>query len=307
MKVEQEFFIGVLDADAEKRVKNTTLLKIFSDMSMYHGVVAGHTKPDRKSDISWIVLNWVMKVYRRPTMFSTVRAVTWARDYTRTRATRDYIIYDEEDNIVAEAISEWVAVDVATGKLLRLTPELVAPFEMEPESKTITDYEIPSLRHVCIDPADCRDLYEDCYADAWLAAHGTLCGYDPEPYFRAACEHHRADPESVMLLYEGEKFAGLIDLDTERGRHADYGWVTLFYLRPEYRGRSLGVQLLGRAVAKYRRLGRGAIRLHVSDDNGMAKAFYRANEFEELSRAPGSGAPLLLMEKKLRGDPHGRI
>ena len=167
--------------------------------------------------------------------------------------------------------------------------------------------EIPSLRHVCIDPADCRDLYEDCYADAWLAAHGTLRGYDPEPYFRAACEHHRADPESVMLLYEGEKFAGLIDLDTERGRHADYGWVTLFYLRPEYRGRGLGVQLLGRAVAKYRRLGRGAIRLHVSDDNGMAKAFYRANEFEELSRAPGSGAPLLLMEKKLRGDPHGRI
>ena len=62
MKVEQEFFIGVLDADAEKRVKNTTLLKIFSDMSMYHGVVAGHTKPDRKSDISWIVLNWVMKM-----------------------------------------------------------------------------------------------------------------------------------------------------------------------------------------------------------------------------------------------------
>ena len=148
MKVEQEFFIGVLDVDAEKRVKNTALLHILSDMSMYHGVVAGHTKPDRKSDISWIVLNWIMKVYRRPTMFSTVRAVTWARDYTRTRATRDYIIYDEEDNIVAEAISEWVALDVATGKLLRLTPELVAPFEMEPESKTITDYEIPSLRHI---------------------------------------------------------------------------------------------------------------------------------------------------------------
>ena len=120
MKVEQEFFIGVLDVDAEKRVKNTALLHILSDMSMYHGVVAGHTKPDRKSDISWIVLNWIMKVYRRPTMFSTVRAVTWARDYTRTRATRDYIIYDEEDNIVAEAISEWVAVDVSTGKFLRL-------------------------------------------------------------------------------------------------------------------------------------------------------------------------------------------
>ena len=167
--------------------------------------------------------------------------------------------------------------------------------------------EIPSLRHEYIDPAACRELYERCYADAWIAAHGDLRGFDPAPYFRSACDHHRADPESIMLLYEKDRFAGLIDLDTERGRHANYGWVSLFYLTEEYRGRGLGVQLLGRAVAKYRNLGRAAIRLHVADDNEMAKAFYRANEFEELSQAPGGAARLLLMEKKLRGDAHGGL
>ena len=171
--------------------------------------------------------------------------------------------------------------------------------------RRVTDQ--PSLRHVCVDPAACRGLYEACYEDAWLAAHGNLRGYEAAPYFRAACEHHHADPESVMLLYEGETLAGLIDLDTERGSHADYGWVSLFYLRPEYRGRGLGVQLLGRAVAKYRSLGRSAIRLHVAEDNAAARAFYQANEFEELSRSPGASAKLLLMEKKLRGNPHGRI
>ncbi len=148
MKLEQKFFIGAFDVDAGKRVTNTALLEMLSDMSMYHGAVAGHTKTDRKSEISWVVLSWKMNVYRRPTMFSTVRAVTWARDYTKVRATRDYIIYDEEDNVVAEAISEWVALDVATGRFLRLTPELVAPFDPEPDSKTITDYEFPSMRHI---------------------------------------------------------------------------------------------------------------------------------------------------------------
>ena len=34
-------------------------------------------------------------------------------------------------------------------------------------------------------------------------------------------------------------------------------------------------------------------------DNKAAVAFYRANEFEELSRVPGAHAELLLMEKKL--------
>ncbi len=167
--------------------------------------------------------------------------------------------------------------------------------------------ELPSLRDERIDPAEHRKLYEACYADAWRAAHGDLKGFHAETYFHSACEHHRADPDSVMLLYEGETFAGLLDLDTERGRHAGYGWISLIYLCPEYRGRGLGVQLLGRAVAKYRALGRGALRLHVSDDNLPAKAFYRANEFTELSRTPGGQAPLLLMEKKLRGDAHGGL
>ena len=159
--------------------------------------------------------------------------------------------------------------------------------------------DIPALRDVCVNPARYRDLYESCYADAWVAAHGNLAGFDAETYYLSACDHYRRDNESVKLLYEEENFAGLIDLDTARGAHADYGWISLLYLRPEYRNRGLGVQLLGRAVAKYRKLGRRAIRLHVAEDNKAAVAFYRANGFEELSRVPGAQAPLLLMEKKL--------
>ena len=75
--------------------------------------------------------------------------------------------------------------------------------------------------------------------------------------------------------------------------------MSLLYLCPEYRGQGLGVQLLGRAVTKYRRLGRRSVRLHVAEDNQAALAFYRANGFTELSRAPGAEAELILMEKKL--------
>ena len=73
---------------------------------------------------------------------------------------------------------------------------------------------------------------------------------------------------------------------------------------PEYRGRGLGVQLLGRAVTKYRKLGRRSVRLHVAEDNKAALAFYRANGFTELSRAPGAETELLLMEKKLGRPDH---
>ena len=163
---------------------------------------------------------------------------------------------------------------------------------------------LPALRHVCVDPTQYRALYEQSYADAWFAAHGNLNGFEADTYYRAACEHHIHDSEAVMVLYEGETYAGLIDLDTKRGEHAGYGWVSLLYLCPEYRGQGLGVQLLGRVVAKYRHLGRSAIRLHVAEDNLPALAFYRANGFRELSRVPGAQAQLLLMEKDLR---HGHV
>ena len=166
------------------------------------------------------------------------------------------------------------------------------------------EFNQPALRHVCVDPAQYRALYEACYSDAWLAAHGNLNGFEADGYFRSACEHYLHDQEAIMLLYEGETFAGLIDLDTRRGEHAGYGWVSLLYLRPEYRGQKLGVQLLGRAIAKYRRLGRSAVRQHVAEDNGPALAFYRENGFRELSRTPGAQAQLLLMEKDLR---HGHV
>ena len=103
----------------------------------------------------------------------------------------------------------------------------------------------------------------------------------------------------MRKIYSGDDFAGVLDLDTERGRHAGYGWISLLYLRPEFRGQNLGVQLLGRAVCHYESQGRTALRLHVSADNKAGLAFYGKNGFTKLDVEPGMIADLILMEKSL--------
>ena len=95
-----------------------------------------------------------------------------------------------------------------------------------------------------------------------------------------------------------------MDLDTERGAGAGYGWISLLYLKPEYRGLGCGVQLLGRAVLLYTALGRRALRLHVAEENTAAVSFYRKVGFETLSWENNSLGRLLLMEKKLEGRSH---
>ena len=161
----------------------------------------------------------------------------------------------------------------------------------------------PNLRSEAIDPLAQADFYRSCYADAWRFAHGTLAGFDAETYLAAAAEHHRADAESVLRFFDGEESVGLLDLDPRRGAHAGYGWVSLLYLDGAYRGRGLGVQLLGRALMHFRLQGRRAVRLHCAEDNAAALRFYESHGFRRLSFEDGRFGKLYLMEYRF-GESH---
>lgn len=162
----------------------------------------------------------------------------------------------------------------------------------------------PELRAEPLDPDKDAEYYTACYADAWKAAHGSLAHFSPEPYLRCAREHCRETPNAVMKLYYKDEPAGLVDLDTARGAHAGYGWISFLYLKPEYRGRGCGVQLIGRAIFLYDRLGRHSLRLHVAEDNKTAVDFYQKNGFQLLSWEDNAAGRLLLMEKKLEDHRH---
>ncbi len=161
----------------------------------------------------------------------------------------------------------------------------------------------PNLRAEPFSPAAEPLFYTACYSDAWQAAHGTLEGFSPETYLAAAESHHRADGEAVLRFFDGDSAAGLLDLDPQRGAHAGYGWVSLLYLNEDYRGRGLGVQLLGRALMHFRRQGRRAVRLQAAEDNTAALRFYERHGFRRLSSESGRFGKLFLMEYRF-GESH---
>lgn len=155
------------------------------------------------------------------------------------------------------------------------------------------------LRDEPIDPAVNAEYYTACYMDSWIAAHGSLDGFCAGLYLDSAMDHYFADKGAVMKIFDGDEPVGLIDLDTERSAHAGIGWISLLYLKADYRNQGYGAQLLGRAIMKYRSLGRKALRLHVASDNKAALAFYKKHGFRHISSENNGLSELMLMERSL--------
>ena len=151
-------------------------------------------------------------------------------------------------------------------------------------------------------------FYLQCYRDAWRNVHETDEGFVPELYARSAARHAQEHPGSVVRVLSGDRVVGLVELDPGRDEQSGCGWISLLYMLPEYRGRGWAIQLLGYAFWFYENHDRNTVRLHVSENNARAIAFYRRSGFVQLGRDPGVRERLLLMGRLIhRTVTHGSV
>lgn len=134
MIFEQRFVAGIRDVGEGNRMTNKAILEALNDVTNLHGLSAGQSTRDTgRSHLAWMVVNWKLRVIRRPQVCEPFIARTWAREYTRAHGLRDYELVDGQGRVCALAASRWVAVDTATGSVVRLTPELMDRYEPEPQ------------------------------------------------------------------------------------------------------------------------------------------------------------------------------
>jgi probable phosphoglycerate mutase len=124
-----------------------------------------------------------------------------------------------------------------------------------------------------------RDLVEACRRDAWQTIHGSLEHYDAQLHLRQAERMARLDPRAVVFAEHAGQIVGLLQLDPEETTDPDTGHISFVYLKDRYRGRNVGIQLIGQAVSFYRELGKRRLRLRVAENNLYALSFYKKAGF----------------------------
>ena len=139
--------VGIEDAGLNNEITNKALLEIFTNVTNYHGYLIGQgTGHLDEMPLAWMVTNWKFEIFGRPTVCHHLTARTWAHEYTRAFAWRDYEAFDEEGVLIARGTGLWVAGDLTTGKLARLDERIMGPYGPEPEHKLLDDYRFTKLR-----------------------------------------------------------------------------------------------------------------------------------------------------------------
>ncbi len=125
----QEIFVSYSDVDTNLRLSNRGLLRYFEDIASMHGTAVGDSP--LTSPYRWVLLSYCVRVHSRPLYAQRVTVKSWNRAVKGVTSCREFEVYDESGNLAVTAISNWVRVDAATGKLQRLSEAVAEQYGSE--------------------------------------------------------------------------------------------------------------------------------------------------------------------------------
>ena len=127
---------GIKDIGKNSKIKNKSLLEILENIGSYHSDKVGYGALSiEETKLSWILLEWKLKVIKRPMYGEILTINTWGRNMEKFFTFRDYELFDENNNLCLIATSKWALVNIETGKIARMTDDVIKKYD--PEEKEV--------------------------------------------------------------------------------------------------------------------------------------------------------------------------
>ena len=142
-----DYKIGIEDIGVNSEATNKALLAIMQDVSALHSASIGYGVFEIETKKrAWMLLDWKMKVIKRPKYNDEIKAETWSRKVERLYAYRDFQLKDKDGNIIAIGTSRWIFVDTDRRRPVRLTADIVDLYESETD-KSVFPEEIKDIEY----------------------------------------------------------------------------------------------------------------------------------------------------------------
>lgn len=145
MFVEHNFFVGLEDIDFNNNLKIKSLLGFLEDIGGIHSNLVGYGLldiPIKKR--SWILINWKVKILKRPRYAENLKIKTWAYGMEKLYALRDFEVFNEAGELVIIATSKWVCLDTEKQSIIKVEDKLRDAYTIE--NKRVFEDDIEKLK-----------------------------------------------------------------------------------------------------------------------------------------------------------------
>lgn len=139
--------IGLEDIGVNNKATNKALLAIMEDVGGLHSASVGYGVFEIESKKRvWMLLDWKMKVIKRPEYNEEIKAETWSRKIERLCAYRDFQLRDKDGNVIVIGTSRWLFIDTIRRRPIRLTEDIADLYESE-NDKMVFSEEIEEIKY----------------------------------------------------------------------------------------------------------------------------------------------------------------
>ncbi len=146
MIYKEKFKIGLKDVWKGEEVSNIAILEYLENIAAYHSDSVGYgVNTTKQTNLNWLLLDWKVKVLKRPKYGQELEIYTWSRKIEKFYAYRDFEIYDEQMNLCAIATSKWLLVNSKTGKISRVDSEMAEKYQSEIDKMVFENEEITKM------------------------------------------------------------------------------------------------------------------------------------------------------------------
>lgn len=137
--------VGVEDVRINNEATDRALLEMLENIACLHAdsVGFGILNVDLKRCV-WILLDWKIKVLKRPAYGELLKIRTWSRDYEKLTAYRDFEVINEADEKVLIGTSKWILMNADTWRPMRVTGEYIDSYKPE-VARRVFENEIPDI------------------------------------------------------------------------------------------------------------------------------------------------------------------
>lgn len=139
-KYRKTFEIPYYDTDKYRRATPMAMLTYLGEISGSHTDSIGFSV-DKLQELNygWVLNRWKVRILRYPNVKEKITIETWTSSIDRFYATREFIIYDENDIEIGRASTVWIFLNMQKKRPIRIPVEFIQVVNPI-EEKTFEDF-----------------------------------------------------------------------------------------------------------------------------------------------------------------------